>query len=108
MVVLVLMISCHVSLNPKIGPLSNHKRISPHAPPKAAGCPTARAIHLEKWPNRDTGRIPPIRRFLYVQPRIKNRMNNRGIGTPEPIKESSLPYLADLRFFSLPMSPDYP
>jgi hypothetical protein len=53
MVVLVLMISCHVSLNPKIGPVAAQAMITASARMKVAGRPLTRAAAFAKRLNQD-------------------------------------------------------
>src|SRR5690349_16900508 len=52
MVVPVLMISCQVSLKPKIGPLSAHAMMMSTAVQNVAGRPEARAVDFAKRVNR--------------------------------------------------------
>ena len=48
MVVPVLIMSCHESLKPKIGPVAAQMRTIPNAIAKAMGLPVARAVHFAK------------------------------------------------------------
>jgi len=52
-VVNVLITSCQVSLNPKIGPLTNQARIRPTARPKAAGLPVLRDVAFASRVNQE-------------------------------------------------------
>jgi hypothetical protein len=52
-VVPVLMTSCQVSLNLKIGPVTPQITMIEAAAMNAAGWPVARAVHLAKWENGD-------------------------------------------------------
>ena len=56
-VVPVLIISCQLSLNLKIGPAIAHSMMIATAVPNAAGCPIARAVALAHRLNRDVDRI---------------------------------------------------
>ena len=52
MVVPVLITSCHVSLKPKIGPVTNHTTTIASAATIAQGVPTARVIASDQARNR--------------------------------------------------------
>ena len=52
-VVLVLITSCHVSLNLKIGPVTTHARIISTARINVLGCPVVCEAQVAKRPNRD-------------------------------------------------------
>ena len=56
-VVPVLIMSCQVSLKPKIGPEIAHNIMMANAMPNAAGWPMACAVSLASRPNRDVARI---------------------------------------------------
>ena len=56
-VVPVLIMSCQVSLKPKIGPEIAHSIMMANAVPNAAGCPIACAVSLASRPKRDVVRI---------------------------------------------------
>jgi hypothetical protein len=49
MVVLVLITSCQLSLNPKIGPVIAQITMTATAIPKVLGCPAVREVNLAKW-----------------------------------------------------------
>jgi hypothetical protein len=53
MVVLVLMISCHVSLNPKIGPVAAQTTMTRSARMKVMGRPLNRAAAFAKMLNQE-------------------------------------------------------
>jgi hypothetical protein len=52
-VVLVLITSCHVSLNPKMGPVTTHAIIINAARINALGCPVVWEAQVAKRANRD-------------------------------------------------------
>src|SRR5258708_29943664 len=52
------MTSCHVSLNPKSGPVIPHTRMTPTATRKALGCPVMRAAVRANREKRQPGEAP--------------------------------------------------
>ena len=53
MVVPVLIMSCHVSLKPKSGPVTSQSTMTAPARANTTGCPVARAVFLAKSENHD-------------------------------------------------------
>lgn len=74
-VVAVLMTSCQVSLNPKIGPVTAHRMMITTAATNVAGWPEKWAVHLAKWLNREVDEFETTRPAIFVQdvPRINSQ-----------------------------------
>jgi len=67
-VVPVLIISCHVSLKPKTGPVTAHKSSAPSAIANATGCPAAREVHFANRVKKEVD-------FMAIQNRNLNKIS---------------------------------
>src|SRR4030066_760700 len=113
-VVLVLITSCHVSLNPKIGPVTTHAIIINTARINTLGCPVAWEAQVAKRANRDVGYlcviVSPYIEFDFYQPnaalklraeraRFLTASNRKSVNAKEP-SASSACYVAQSNSFN--------